>query len=171
MNRESGLNILRFLVLVLIQGLILSNVVLIGGRAQVYLYVLFIIMLPLRINVGFSMVLAFLLGLGVDMFYDSPGLHASAAVVAAFIRPYFIRLLTPRDDYDINDRASISNMGLLWFVRLSFALVLIHAIWIFILEAFSFSGIGIALVKALSSSIVTLLVCVVSVFLFSRKKA
>lgn len=171
MTRQTVLNIIRFISLWLVQGLILSNVVLLGGHAQVYLYTLFIIMLPLRISTGFAMFLGFLIGLGVDMFYDSPGLHASAAVVAAFVRPYFIRLLTPRDDYDINDRANISSMGLFWFIRLCLGVMVIHAFWLFLLEAFSFSGLGLAFLKALSTGLVTLVVGVVTVFLFSRKKS
>lgn len=170
MNRETVVNIIRFFALILVQGLILSNVVLLGGRAQVYLYVLFVIMLPLRMSPGLSMLLAFLMGLGVDMFYDSPGLHASGALVAAFVRPYFIQMLTPRDDYEINDLPTISSMGLFWFVRLSLGVILIHGLWIFLLENFSVSGLGAVLVKAISTAFITLLVSVVTVFLFSKKK-
>ncbi|NND95275.1 MAG: rod shape-determining protein MreD [Flavobacteriales bacterium] len=170
MSRQTILHIVRFIALWLVQGLLLSNVVLMGGNAQVYLYTLFIIMLPLRMSTGFAMLLAFLLGLGIDMFYDSPGLHTSAAVVAAFVRPYFIQLLTPRDDYDINDRATISKMGLFWFVRLCLGVMLVHSFWLFLLETFSFSGIGSAMLKALSTAFITLIVGVVTVFLFSRKK-
>jgi hypothetical protein len=169
MTRETLLNVLRFVLLLIIQGLILSNVVLWEGKAQVYLYVLFIIMLPLRTHTMLAMVLGFILGLGVDMFYDSPGLHASSAVVVAFVRPYFVRLLTPRDDYDINDRPNISSMGLIWFVKLTTAMLFIHAFWIFFLEAFSFSGFGFTFLKALATALISLVVSLISVYLFTRK--
>lgn len=169
MTRETLLNLLRFVVLLLVQGAILSNVVLWEGKAQVYLYVLFIIMLPLRTPTMMTMLLGFLLGLGVDMFYDSPGLHASAGVMVAFVRSYFIRVLTPRDDYDINDRPNISRMGLLWFIKFSSALFFVHALWIFFLEAFSFSGFGLTLLKAIATAFITLVVSVITVYLFTRK--
>ncbi|NNC84272.1 MAG: rod shape-determining protein MreD [Flavobacteriales bacterium] len=170
MNRQVINNVIRFISLILVQGLLLSNVVLVGGRAQVYLYVLFIVMLPLRIAPGLAMLLSFFLGLGVDMFYDSPGLHASASVLAAFVRPYFIQILTPRDDYDINDRPTISRMGLFWFLRLAAGVIFTHSLWIFLLESFSLAGLGSSLVKAISTSLMTLLVSVVTVYLFTRRK-
>lgn len=171
MTRELIGNIIRFFLLFVVQGLLLSNVDLIGGRAQVFLYVLFIIMLPFRISSMAAMGLAFLMGLAVDTFYDSAGLHASAAVLTAFVRPYFVRLFTPRDDYEVNDRPGISKMGLPWFLRFAAALTLIHCFWVFLLEAFDLSSIGDVLVKTLASTAITLLVMVIVTYLFSTKKS
>lgn len=170
MNKTYLYNIGRFIVLLLVQGLLLTNTVIYGGKAQVFLYLLFIIMLPFRISPILAMSVSFLMGLGVDMFYDSPGLHASAATFVAFVRPYFIRYLTPREDYDINDQPNISSMGLLWFLSFSAILISLHSIWLFFLEAFGFGHFTLTMIKVLATSALTLTISVITVLLFSRKR-
>lgn len=170
MTREILGNVLRFVLLFLIQGLLLVNVDLMSGKAQVFLYVLFIIMLPFRIPTMAAMGLAFLMGLAVDMFYDSAGLHASAAVMTAFARPYFIRAFTPRDDYDVNDRPSVSRMGFIWFLKFSAVLTFVHCLWLFILEAFTFARFFDTLSRVMATASVTLLVSIVMVYLFAQKR-
>ena len=170
MTREILGNVLRFLLLFLIQGLLLVNVDLMDGKAQVFLYVLFIIMLPFRISTIGAMGLAFLMGLAVDMFYDSTGLHASAAVMTAFVRPYYIRAFTPRDDYDVNDRPSISRMGFTWFLKFSAVLIFVHCLWLFMLEAFTFDRFFDTLFRVMSTASITLLVSIIVVYLFAQKR-
>lgn len=170
MTREIIANVLRFLALFLIQGLLLVNVDLLDGKAQVFLYVLFILMLPFRISTISLMGLAFLMGIAVDMFYDSAGLHASACVLTAFVRPYFVSIFTPRDDYDVNDRPSISRMGFMWFLKYSAALILIHCLWLFLLEAFTLSTLFDTLFKVVTTWGITLLISIVVLYLFAQKR-
>lgn len=170
MNREYAVNIIRFILLFLVQGLLLSNVVLLDGKAQIFLYVLFIIMLPFRMSDFLVMLASFLMGLAVDSFYNSPGLHASAAVMLAFVRPYFIRYFTPRDDYEITDTPTISSMGIAWFFKFATVLILVHSLWIFLLEAFSFQSILMTLTKAGLTSLITLIVALAVSYLFAPKK-
>ena len=169
MTREILANVLRFLVLFLIQGLLLVNVDLVDGKGQVFLYVLFILMLPFRMSTISLMGLAFLMGIAVDMFYDSAGLHASACVLTAFVRPYFVRVFTPRDDYDVNDRPSISRMGFMWFLKYSAALIFIHCLWLFLLEAFTLSTLFDTLFRVIMTWGITLLISIVAVYLFAQK--
>ena len=117
----------RFILLLLVQGLLLINVNIFGGFGHVNLYVLVILLLPIKSPRLLDMVIAFALGLGVDMFYNSPGLHASALVFTAFVRPLVIRILTPRDDYDFTDRPVISSLGWLWYVRYAGSVLLLHS--------------------------------------------
>ncbi len=170
MSREIFANVLRFVLLFLVQGLLLVNVDLMDGKAQVFLYVLFVLMLPFRISTIGLMGLAFLMGIAVDMFYDSAGLHASASVLTAFVRPYFIRLFTPRDDYDVNDRPSISRMGFLWFLKYSAALIYIHCLWLYLLEAFTFSAFFGTLFKVFMTWGITLMISIIVVNLFAQKR-
>jgi hypothetical protein len=106
----------------------------------------------------------------VDMFYDSTGLHASAAVMTAFIRPYYIRAFTPRDDYDVNDRPSISRMGFTWFLKFSAVLIFVHCLWLFMLEAFTFVRFFDTLFRVISTASITLLVSIIVVYLFAQKR-
>lgn len=162
---------LRFLVLVLVQGTLLINIDLMGSWAHVNLYVLFIIMLPFRMSPLLVMLLALVLGLSVDMFYNSPGLHASASVFAAFIRPSLIRALEPRDDYDINDRPTIGRMGFFWFLKMTAGILITHSVWLFLVESFGTSTLVSAFGKAILTTLVTTLVIIVVGYLFNTKRA
>jgi|GEM_PF-3833048 len=62
MNRELFIQIARFILLVLLQGLVFINIDLFDGKMQAYVYVLFIILLPLRTSALLTMVFAFLIG-------------------------------------------------------------------------------------------------------------
>ncbi len=159
----------RFILLLLVQGLLLINVNIFGGFGHVNLYVLVILLLPIKSPRLLDMVIAFALGLGVDMFYNSPGLHASALVFTAFVRPLVIRILTPRDDYDFTDRPVISSLGWLWYVRYAGSVLLLHSLWLYLLEAFDISLLGKSVLTALTSSVLTLVTIVILDYLFTPK--
>ena len=90
-------NILRgfiyFVVLVLVQVLILNNIHFLRV-ATPFLYLYFILKMPVgssRTNVVFF---SFLIGLTIDVFSNTPGMHAFACTLAGFIRHSLIQLLT-----------------------------------------------------------------------------
>jgi rod shape-determining protein MreD len=169
MIREIVPIVLRFFGLLLIQGLLLINLDIFGGYGHLNLYVLVILLLPIKSPRILDMVIAFFLGLGVDMFYNSPGIHASAAVVLAYSRPLVIRILTPRDDYDFTDRPSISSLGLSWYLRYAIALLFVHSLWLYTLEAFDLSYFFDNILKAGLSTILTLVTILIIDYLFAHK--
>ena len=71
-------NIFRFIILVLVQVLVLNNIQFLG-YINPYIYILFILSLPVRTPRWASLLLAFVLGLTIDIFANTPGMHASAA--------------------------------------------------------------------------------------------
>lgn len=169
MIREIVSIILRFIGLLLIQGLLLVNVGIFGGYGHLNLYVLVILLLPIKSPRILDMVIALLLGLGVDMFYNSPGIHASAAVMLAFVRPLIIRILTPRDDYDFTDRPNVTSLGFSWMVRYAGACLFVHSLWLYILESFDLSYFFDNLWKAFVTSLLTLVTILILDYLFARK--
>ena len=83
MNNTIVRNIIRFVVLVLLQGWVLKAIDLSIGEfdfMQIIIYHLFIMLLPLNMPRWSILLLAMFMGIGVDIFYDSPGVHAGAAV-------------------------------------------------------------------------------------------
>ena len=93
-------NILRgffyFVVLVLIQVLVLNNIHFLRV-ATPFLYLYFILKMPVgtsRTNVVFF---SFLIGLVIDIFSNTPGMHAAACTFAGFIREPLIRLFMGKD--------------------------------------------------------------------------
>ena len=89
-------NIVQFIVLVLLQVLILNQVTFFDGWAQPYLYIYFIIALPFNFPNRFILPLGFITGLTIDFFTHTPGIHASATLLLAYLRPYVIKSIRPR---------------------------------------------------------------------------
>jgi len=148
-------NIFRFIVLVLVQVLILNNIKFLGF-INPYLYVLFIIILPLNISRSFLLILAFALGLSIDIFSNTMGVHAFATVFVAFMREPLIKLLIPRDDNHEIVVPSMLSFGKSQFIKYAILMVLCHHIVLFFIESFSFSNFISFSTRALSSSAFTL---------------
>ena len=116
MTTEIIRNSVRFLVLVLVQVLVIQNVN-ISGYVILLPYVMWILMLPLEANRILVMSCSFVLGVVIDFYYDSSGLHASACTVMGFARHYVLRYVSPREGYEPGMRATIDEMGFGWFMR------------------------------------------------------
>ncbi|WP_342647836.1 rod shape-determining protein MreD [Mucilaginibacter sp. CSA2-8R] len=162
-------NLVRFVVLVLLQVFLLKNISL-YNLSMPYLYILFIMLLPLETPNLLLFTLAFLMGIIIDMFYDTPGLHAAASVILAFVRVLFVSITVQRDGFDNEPAPTLGNMGFRWFFTYSAILILIHHFFLFSLEVFRFSEIQYTLLRFLSSSLFTLFLILITSFLFYRRK-
>jgi rod shape-determining protein MreD len=148
-------NIIRFVLLVLAQVLILNNIQF-NGFVNPYLYVLFVLSLPVRTAKWVVLGLAFALGLIIDAFSNTMGMHAFATVLMAFLRAPVINLFTSLDEGS-NPDPSFHSFGIGAYIRYAVALVLVHNITLFTLEAFNFINFGAILLKIALSSLITLL--------------
>ncbi|MFI5163774.1 MAG: rod shape-determining protein MreD [Bacteroidia bacterium] len=169
MINEVTRNILRFLFLVLFQVLILNNIEL-NGYLNPFLYVLFILMLPFQTPGWAVLVLAFVLGISVDMFSDTGGLHAAASVLMAFLRQPILKLISPRDGYDVVQKPTIQQFGLGWFFSYAGILVFLHHFVLFYMEAFHFADFFSTFFRVVLSSLFTLTLIFISQFFFSNSK-
>lgn len=80
-----------------------------------FIYLAFLLFLPIQMPPVLLLLLAFVTGFTLDIFYDTGGIHAAATVLLAYLRPYILLLLTPRDGYDQNDSVNLHIMGWRWF--------------------------------------------------------
>src|ERR1700748_1879710 len=110
MIRTVIINIIRFVLLMFIQVFLLKNISL-YNLATPYVYILFIMLLPFEIPNIFLFILAFLTGLTIDAFYDTPGLHAAACVVLAFVRVLFISITVQKEGFENEPDPTLSVMG------------------------------------------------------------
>ncbi|MDJ0364999.1 hypothetical protein QMK33_07525 [Hymenobacter sp. H14-R3] len=108
------------------------------GLGWCFLYLGFILFLPLSTPIALQLLLGFAMGLSMDISYDTGGLHAAAAVLLAYLRPWVLRLLTPRDGYDTQDTVNVHQMGWQWFSVYLLLLVSVHHVVYFFLELGSF---------------------------------
>ncbi|MEW7277702.1 rod shape-determining protein MreD [Aquimarina sp. 2201CG1-2-11] len=165
MNKDIILHIIRFVILVLVQVLILNHVNFLGFLNP-YIYIIFILLAPININKGLFLALSFLLGLCIDMFGDSGGIHAAACTIIAFFRPVALRSAFGLS-YEFQT-VKLSNVR--FGERLAYVvlLVLTHHIVLFSLEIFNFSHILLIIKKALFTSIFTIVITMLVLVLFRR---
>ncbi len=151
------------------QILLMRNMVLFN-MAFCFIYIAFLLFLPIQMPKVFLLVMAFVSGITVDIFYDTIGINAASCVLLAFLRPYVLYVLTPRDDYELNDSVNVHIMGWRWFSVYALFLVFIHHFFLFFLELGSFRQIGFTLAKVFLSTLFTFLVLVIIQLLFFSER-
>ena len=147
-----------FVGLVLIQALLLNNMCLFG-LATPFIYVYFLLVIDKDVDCNALMLIAFLLGLSVDIFSNTPGVNAGASVFIAFMRPGLLRLFSPREEYE-NFEPGIYTLGIWAFIRYAFVTILLHHTVLYLLEAFAFANIGYLLMRSLYSALLTVLLVI-----------
>lgn len=161
-------NALRFFFLLLLQVLVLNNIKW-SGYLNPYLYVWFILMLPFETPRWMLLVLSFLMGFFIDSFTNTLGMHSAACVLIGFIRPYLLNFIAPRGGYDKNTRPILKDFGLVWVIKYSAIIILIHHFTLFYIEVFKFSMFFHTFLRVLLSSLFTLTLVVISQYLIYRR--
>jgi len=167
-NNETLVNIVRFIVLVLAQVLVLNHVNFLG-YINPYLYPLFILVYPLTGNKSFLIFLSFILGLTIDMFGDSGGVHAAASVFIAWIRPVVLKY-SFGVSYQLNT-LKISTAPFPKQLVYIISMVLFHHLVLFSMEIFNVNHILLILKSTLFSGIFSVVLMICTVLLFSKKEA
>jgi len=143
---------LIFILLILLQVLLFNNIQF-SGYVNPYVYILFILILPVEIPSWLLLLLSFATGLIVDFFSGSPGLHTSATVLAGFARPYILRIVSPRDGYEAGAEPSMLIYGFRWFATYTLFIVLIHHMALFYLEVFRLADFFRTLLRVILSTL------------------
>ncbi len=158
---------IRFILLVLLQVVVLNHIQW-SGYVNPYVYILFILLLPVETPKWALLTSGFLIGIAIDMFGNTGGLHAAATVALAFARPGVLSLLAPRDGYEPEMRLAPQSLGLKWFVTYLVLLTLIHHLVLFYLEVFRFSEFFLTFFKVILNVIISVLLMLMGQYLFGR---
>jgi len=138
---------------VLLLQAFLFNQVGMGWGAQIFALPLLIMMLPFTLSVFWLMLIAFLLGIIIDSLSNTYGLHASALVLFAYLRPVFFGIFCPREGYDPLKSPNVQDMGFAWFFIIYAPLLFIYLTWFYLLEIFRFSE-GLFILRNIATSFV-----------------
>ena len=160
--------VLMFFVLVLFQVLILNNIQF-GGYMNPYLYVLFILLLPFETPVWLQLILGFLLGIIIDMFARTLGMHTSATVFMAFMRPFVLNYFAPRDGYESGSFPRLFYFGFNLFLKYALILVFLHHCFLFYIEIFRLSEFFLTLLRVMASTLLTMVFIMLSQYVVFRK--
>ncbi len=159
--------ILYFILFFLLQIIFFRNVLLFD-YALCFVYIGYILILPIDIKPIPLMLIAFGFGLLMDSFFDTVGINAFVCVLIAYIRPYILKVLTPGGGYDALMEISIPYMGFVWFIKYSALLIFIHHFIFFTLEAWNMSLFLDVFIRTVLSTIFTLFIIVLLQYLFNR---
>lgn len=167
MNSTLIINIIRFILLILAQVAIFSKINFLGF-INPYPYILFIILYPVNGNKNGLLLASFFLGITMDMFSDSGGVHAASCLTLAYMRPSFFKfsfgLSYEYQTVKINERLTPERFS---FLLIS---VLTHHIIFFLLEIFRFTFFWDILLRTILSTIFTLILCILLIYLFKPTK-
>ena len=145
---------LVFIVLILLQVLFFNNIQF-SGFVNPYIYVMILLLLPVELASWILIIISFFTGLTVDFFSGTPGMHAGACVAAGFVRPYILRVMSPRDGYEPGATPSMKTNGFRWFMIYSALIIAIHHTVLFYLEVFRFADFFRTLLRVILSSLFT----------------
>ena len=140
MGSNIVLNTIRFILLLILQVLVVKNLNIDLGAGiffHVFVYPLFIFLFPLTISRWGLILLGFLMGFSVDLFYHSYGVHASALTFTAFMRYYVLQWTEPREKYSVNFIPNTDKLGVNWFFQYASILLIFHLLFFYSVEYFT----------------------------------
>lgn len=158
---------LWFLLYLLLQILILRNIVLFD-YAFCFVYIAGILLLPAEVNRTLLLIMGFLTGLLVDVFYNTLGMHAAATVLIAYLRPFWIQIQLETKGTTERLEISISELGVGGYLVYLLPLVFIHHAALFFIEMSHFGMIGYTLLRIVASTLFTTFLITV-IHLFSKR--
>jgi hypothetical protein len=163
-------NIFRVFIFIVVQVYVLDKLPPLHRFVIPILYYLFILWLPFSLNRLSLLLIAFVTGLTLDYFTQTPGLHAAACVLIAYVRPFIISILIPKDTAEFNYREpSPRAMGWAPYSVYVFVLTVLHHTYLTLLEWLQFGTFLDFIIKVLSTTGISLLLIFTVELLFPRK--
>lgn len=166
-------NLVTYVVLVvclcLAQVLLLKNLALFGV-AFCFLYLLAILSFPINMRSFPLILISFGLGLLIDVFYDTLGLHAGAATLLGFLRTYWLKAISPNGGYDDANTPTLPEMGIGWYISYALPLVFAFSLMFFLADQWGTGGLVGVLNKSLFSSIFTVILAIIVQLLFFKRR-
>ena len=134
-----------------------------------FIYPIFIFLLPIKISNIRLLLLSFVMGLTVDIFSNTGGIHAAASVFIAYLRPFLLNNLMPGGKIEDQAQPDMEKLGLVSFLIYAGSLLLIHHYLVNLLDVYSFRDFWYTFTKSLLSAIFAIVIVLMYVQVFKRK--
>jgi hypothetical protein len=163
-------NIIRLAIFILVQVYVLNKIPHLHKFVTPYLYFLYILWLPFSISRLGLLFVGFITGLILDYFMMTPGLHAAACVLIAYVRPFVINILTPKDSSEFNYREP-SPRAMQWTPYMVYVLILtvLHHGYMVFLEWLDVGNFLDFIIKIFATTGISLLLIFIVELLFPRR--
>jgi rod shape-determining protein MreD len=163
-------NIIRLFWVLFIQVFILKKIPPLHGMAIPYFYFILILWLPYKISRSALLIYAFFLGIIVDIFYKTPGLHSAASLLLAYLRPFVVNLLLPKESTEWGENAPTRfTMGFMQYFTYVVFLTIVHNAYLIFLEWMQFGNFLYFTGKLLVTTFISLLLILISEMPVNRK--
>lgn len=164
-------NIIRFILFILVQVYVLSEIPPLHQFITPYLYFLFILWLPFTISRSSLLSVSFIFGLSLDYFLNTPGLHAAPCVLIAYLRPFLINVLISQEGAELNyAEPSIRSMGIAPYGLYVLVFTFIHHFYLVLIEWLEFGNFLYFIGKVTATTGISLLLIFITEMLFFRKQ-
>ncbi len=165
MNSSYLNHIVRFVFLLLLQGLVLDKISFFDGRMLPFPYIYALLILPFNTAKWLFLIIGFVYGFAIDSFSSTLGMHTSATVFLAFIIPYFRDMLAPIEGYGVVASPTVESQGVKWFLIYILVLTFLHHTWLFYIESFQITNFFATLLKIILSTIFSVILMLIFHFL------
>ncbi len=170
--------IINFIVIMSVQIFLLNDIVIKSSISLLgipvfipMIYPLILLLLPVNTNHWVSMILGFITGLTMDVFCNTPGMHAAACVLLGYLRPYLLNLFFQQNIKELGEiRPTLFRMGITSFLLYVIMAVLVHHLLYYILQIWSFKNILYILLKTIISGLLSVLLIILSQLLFAKRE-
>lgn len=161
-------NIITFLLVGFLQIFVFNNIQF-SGFINPYFYVIFILLMPFETPGWILLFTSFFLGLFIDIFSQTLGMHAAACTFMAFLRPQLLKAFAPREGYEPGTLPRIYYLGFTWFLKYSLILIAAHHFVLFYIEMFRWTDFFFTFFRVICSTIFSTLLIIISQYFFFRK--
>ena len=153
MTKNAIVSAVMFLLMVFLQ--VVCNRICLFNIAVPFVFVYFILRLPMSLSVNWVMTLSFLIGLVVDIFSNTYGMYAMSSTIIGVLSKTIFTLFYPREDEMSNPIPSINTLGVSTYIKYMFTLVLLLCVVIYFIQLFTFYNIGLTIMRIIGSSLLT----------------
>jgi hypothetical protein len=164
-------NTIRFVLFILVQYYVLFQIRPLHQFVVPYIYYLYVLWLPFSLGRMSLMLISFLFGLTLDYFTQTPGLHAAACTMIAYLRGFVVNILIPQEGAEQNYKSpSPVSMGWAPYAVYVLVLTLLHHTYLVLLEWLQFGSFLFFLGKVVATSGISLMLVLITELLFFRKE-
>ena len=164
-------NTVRFVLFILVQYYVLFQIRPLHQFVVPYVYYLYVLWLPFSMGRMSLMFVSFVFGLTLDYFTQTPGLHAAACTLLAYVRGFVVNILIPQEGAEQNYKSpSPVSMGWAPYAVYVLVLTLVHHVYLVFLEWLQFGSFLFFLGKVLATTGISLMLVLITELLFFRKE-
>lgn len=169
MNNLIISQIVSVLIYTLLQVLFLREMFLFDVAFH-FIYIAVLLMLARETEIITAMFIGFFMGLFIDFFYNTPGVHAASCVLLMYLRPKVLSLTEPSGGYETWMQPQANIMGFQWFIVYTTILTFSHHFMLFFIEASTFKLFWFTFIKVIASTVYTVVLITVLQYIFYPKK-